>query len=233
MNRILWFACVLCLVPVVGRATTITDASVVIGTDTYTASSVGWTFPVTLATGQSLVLTQTAGGNGSGFDTSDGHGTPTVSITADGVVRGFVDTQGILSVKDQGSVATDLNEAQRYTLMFSAPGYDVYLGYADNIHTGPCGAYAATLSLAESSTCFPGTPFADATVFEGAGGVSPESLHLIQTNPGHCGWDNCYDAGVIRIEATGAPQVPEPASIGLLGVGLLGVGAVIRKRRAR
>src|SRR4051794_18113352 len=145
--------------------------SVVVTSDgvIYNAASVGWSFPVTLLPGQDLVLSQNFPGapNNStsySFDTSDtgpmAPSIPQIAITVDGVMTMFHDMNQVLNVKNGGSVALELNEAQNYGAALLPvggldPGYRVYVGYADTLHSGPCGAYATSLGLLGSSSCFP------------------------------------------------------------------------------
>ena len=89
-------------------AITITDVRVDIGIVGYTATSVGWTFPRTLNSGEDLVLAQSFNGapnvtTSFNFDTSDVQGpanTPVISVTtSDGVVSMFSDTTQALNTK--------------------------------------------------------------------------------------------------------------------------------------
>jgi hypothetical protein len=222
----------------------------------FNASNVGWQFPVTLNANQDLVLTQRFAGTANNcaapnpagnpncsynFDTSDvtadpgvnptpGPSTPyQLSITANGVTTMFIDALRVLDVRGDGSVATNLNEAQNYGAPLVGPGYLVFLGYADNTHSDACGSRATAVGLSGSITCFPqvfdgtfpGTTAA--TFFQGTPGVLPTGLPAA-----HCGIGgavNCYEAGVIRIVAT--PTVPEPATFALF----MTSGAVFLSRR--
>ncbi len=96
------------------------------------------------------------------------------------------------------------NEAQNYTLLSGPAGIDyrVYVGYADNVHTGACGGGATLLGLNGSSTCFPEV-FNTSTYQDFAPGFLPAiplpSIRL----PNHClefaATATCFEGGVIRI----------------------------------
>ncbi len=216
------------------EAINITNVSVALGASNYTAATVGWQFPVDLALGEDLVLTQNFQGppnttTSFNFDTSDVLGPGNfaqISVTANGVTTVFTDLNQVLNVKGIDTLSAFDNEAQDYGLALKGPGYVIYLGYADNTHTGACGVWAASVGLNGTSKCLPsvfngmnGTTAA--TYFQGAGGFLPPPL--INTLANHCTTlADCFEGGVIRIVAT---NVPEPATMALLLTGVALVGA--------
>ncbi len=238
----------------------ITDVRVTIGMIMFTPASVGWDFSgggVTLLPGQDLVLTQNHQGGATkdtsyNFDTSDisGPNDPQISITANGVTTVFSDTNRVLNAKGLDfNVSPIDNEAQNYGPPIIGPGYQVFLGYADNTHTGACGDWASGVGLNGSSDCLP-SPFFGATVFQGAGGLLPDILVPSQGLPNHClgGVPTCFEGGVIRIVATettvpdpaettvpdpAQTTVPEPATITLMltGAAVMGSRRYARRRR--
>ena len=237
------FACVSVGTPRQSDAIEITDVTVTIssaGNSVIANAGSGWVFPVTLGPGQDLVLAQNTGPNGPpphfafSFDTSD-FAQPlsnvSIAVIADGIRTVFFDVLQVLTVRSVDPnpavpVSFEWQEAQPYSLIGTGNGYEVFVGYADNLHTNPCGADVPA-PLTGNPDCLP-TPFADAAFFQGQGGPNT-------TGSSHCSTaaTDCYDSGVVRIRATGQPQqVPEPATIALLGSGLVGLMARRRHRRA-
>jgi hypothetical protein len=225
------------------------------------SNCVGWSFPVPLLPGQDLVLTQNHQGGPTqdltsfNFDTSDfsGPNDPQISITANGVTTVFSDTNRVLNAGgvDFNTSAIN-NEAQDYGAPLIGPGYQVFLGYADNTHTGACGVWASGVGLNGSSTCFP-SPFFSAsdlplvlqlapqidrlaTFFQGRPGILPDIPVPSQGLPNHCLGGllaDCFEGGVIRIFVPEQTTVPEPAAVTLLltGIAVLGVRRRGRGRR--
>jgi MYXO-CTERM domain-containing protein len=138
----------------------------------------------------------------------------------------------VLNVKGIDTLSNSNNEAQNYGAPLLGPGYQVFLGYADNTHTGPCGAWATSIGLNGSATCFPQV-FFGASNFDGAPALLPDQLVLDQTLPNHCppGSPTCYEGGVIRIVATSVPVPDHAATMPLLLAGLAAIGAGRWRRR--
>lgn len=96
---------------------TVNNVAVAIGPTNYTAASVGWTFPVTIPVGDTLILT---GGN---FDTSDQNGVynctpdgylPKVIVTLGTITTTYTDTGQVLNTKgfDLAGCPSGTNESQ-------------------------------------------------------------------------------------------------------------------------
>jgi len=183
--------------------------------------------------GNSLVVTQTGTGGLGGafnFDTSDRFGNPMGGIatctlvnpcTTSLSINGVAQTLGGGNVNvladnnlDSGGTHNEFHDWNGVVADTGLGGFRVWFGYADNVH-GPVGGVAPC-----APNCLPSTPFANATTFIGQGAGAT----------GVC-TSNCFDAGAIRIEANGpAPAIPEPASLLLLGTGLMLGGGVARRQ---
>src|SRR5215470_4443209 len=188
---------------------------------------------------------------GFNFDTSENAGVAatqyTITINA---LPGIKDTStsattGVLndSGTDQPD-STTKNEAANWVSLghFSDPsgGFTLFVGYADTLHSnacldqgGPAGtAGPACLPWSAGNNIWDGiSAGSTAANFFLGGGTNlpgyPVSPHC-DVNAGTAAAGYCFDAGALLIVAD-RPTVPEPSSIFLLGVGLMGAAVYARK----
>jgi hypothetical protein len=170
------------------------------------------------------------------FDSSDAAGRTvcnspgacTTSMFINGVVvplSAGTTANSALANFNQDPGGTQHNEASNWNGKVAdtgAGGYSLWFGYADNAHTAVCADNVGSVPL----NCLPDNPW--------QGSPNTTFLGSSVTNLAGCdqpGITSCFDSGAIRIEANPRVVTPEPSTMFLLGVGLMGLAAWGRKRR--
>jgi hypothetical protein len=184
----------------------------------------------------SLVLTQT-GASPFNFDSSERGGfapglcnstnpcatTLNINGTAIPLSGGQVNA---LAAFNQDPGGTVFNEASNWNgaVFNGGPGnLIVWFGYVDTAHSGTCADTTGTVA----GNCQPDNPWQGSarSNFVGAPTVESVSTSCTRTeNP-----TSCFDAGAIRIEVNAAATTPDPSTMMLMGLGLVGLAAWKRR----
>jgi hypothetical protein len=189
---------------------------------------------------QVLLLTQTGVGGQFNFDSSDRGGGAggdcnaanpcATSLTINGTTITPSGTQANALANfnlDDGSITHQ--EATAWGPAISnagAGGLIVWFGYADSAHNSPC-TDTTGLGGEIAGDCTPNAPWQGSANTTFIGGT-------VTTTPGNgcdkTGITACFDAGAIRIQVNDSIATPEPSVLLMLGVGLVGIAFVTRKR---
>jgi len=233
-----------------GKASSVSDANPCFATSHNIWSAGLGASGISLADGQSLVLTQTGGANGFNFDSSDNPAASTSCTSVNPCTTSLSINQGAITLSGTGTniladnnndvtkgstASLTHNEALDWSQVGGVgPDSQVYFGYADNLHTDNC--------LDSTPKCFPNfgstvptSLFANASFFIG-GAASGAGLGVTMGTDGfHCDPNNtaapltCFDAGAIMIYNVSA--VPEPSSVILASTVLVGLAGMAWRRR--